>query len=608
MTTHATGVREQLTALYAAAVARVEPAAMVQRYLRLEGDTLSVIGVDGTEPVRVDLRRFRTVRLLGVGKAAVAMAHGVEAVLGARLKGGLVVAPHPAGTDADPHGHASTGAATAAPAAGAAIATGAGSGAADSGTRASPPPPGAGATPATEAGSAAGGRGIPPRPTPTSARGAGSPAANAGSAARATGPAAARSNAPSTPAAGRPEGSLRQALPATGGTPSTPVAAGRPEDSRLSPPPAGRTGGPTAVHLQRTRVLTAAHPVPDAASVAAGEAFAAACRQATADTLLITVVSGGGSALLAAPYAGAGHRLTLADKQETTRLLLASGATIGELNCVRKHLSGLKGGRAAALMYPAASLNLILSDVVGDRLDTIASGITAPDSTSFADAVAILDRYRLTGQVPAAVRTLLAAGAAGTVEDTPGPEHPAFEQTRNLLLGSGRAAVEAAADAARSAGFNTRILSTQLIGEAREVAKVFASLARDVRDRRLDLGPPACILAGGETTVTVTGSGTGGRCQEMALAFMGELANDPEPPPAAFLAAGTDGIDGPTDAAGAFADPQTSAAATARRLEPGAFLASNDSYGFFSPCEALFKPGPTGTNVADLYLLVVLDR
>ena len=608
MTPHPTGVREQLAALYAAAVARVEPAAMVQRHLRVDGDTLSVIGVDGTEPVRVDLRRFRTVRLLGVGKAAVAMAHGVEAVLGARLEGGLVVAPHPAGSDAGPHGHASTGAATAAPAAGAAIATGAGSGAADSGTRASPPPPGAGATPATEAGSAAGSRGIPPRPTPTSARGAGSPAANAGSAARATGPAAARSDAPgAAPAAGRWEGSLRQAPPVTGGTPSTPPAAGRPEDSP-PPLPGGRSGEPTALHLQRTRVLTAAHPVPDAASVAAGEAFAAECRRATGDTLLITVVSGGGSALLAAPYAGAGHRLTLADKQETTRLLLASGATIGELNCVRKHLSGLKGGRAAALMHPAASLNLILSDVVGDRLDTIASGLTAPDSTSFADAVAILDRYRLTGQVPAAVRTLLAAGAAGTVEDTLGPEHPAFEQTRNLLLGSGRTAVEAAAAAARAAGFNTRILSTQLIGEAREVAKLFASLARDVRDRRLDLAPPACILAGGETTVTVTGSGTGGRCQEMALAFMGELANDPEPPPAAFLAAGTDGIDGPTDAAGAFADPQTSAAAAARRLEPGAFLASNDSYGFFSPCEALFKPGPTGTNVADLYLLVVLDR
>ena len=499
MTPHPTGVREQLAALYAAAVARVEPAAMVQRHLRVDGDTLSVIGVDGTEPVRVDLRRFHAVRLLGVGKAAVAMAHGVEAVLGARLEGGLVVAPHPAGSGAGPHGHAPTGAATAAPAA----------------------------------------------------------------------------------------LHLQRTRVLTAAHPVPDAASVAAGEARLSPPPAGRTGGPTAVHLQRTRV-------------------AAECRRATGDTLLITVVSGGGSALLAAPYAGADHRLTLADKQETTRLLLASGATIGELNCVRKHLSGLKGGRAAALMHPAASLNLILSDVVGNRLDTIASGITAPDSTSFANAVAILDRYRLTGQVPAAVRTLLAAGAAGTVEDTPGLEHPTFEQTRNLLLGSGRAAVEAAAAAARSAGLNTRILSTQLIGEAREVAKVFAALARDVRDRRLDLAAPACILAGGETTVTVTGSGTGGRCQEMALAFMGELANDPEPLPAAFLAAGTDGIDGPTDAAGAFADPQTSAAGAARRLDPHAFLARNDSYGFFAQCEALFQPGPTGTNVADLYLLVVL--
>ena len=358
---------------------------------------------------------------------------------------------------------------------------------------------------------------------------------------------------------------------------------------------AGSGGG-----LRRIRLLEAGHPVPDADSAAAGRALAAECRRATADTLLISVVSGGGSALLAAPADGVG----LADKQETTRLLLAAGATIGELNCVRKHLSALKGGRMAALMYPAHSLNLILSDVVGDRLDTIASGITAPDLTSFADAAEILRRYALWQAVPVAVRGILEAGIAGALEDTPAPDHPAFARARNVLLGSGRAAVAAAADAARGAGYDTLVLATQLTGEAREVAKVFYALARDLRSGRLALRLPACVVAGGETTVTVTGSGRGGRCQEMALAFLAEMAEDSDPPlGATLLAAGTDGNDGPTDAAGAFADD--AALAAAATFDPRAALADSDSYHFCKDCSALFQPGPTNTNVADLYLLTV---
>ena len=352
--------------------------------------------------------------------------------------------------------------------------------------------------------------------------------------------------------------------------------------------------------LRRIRLLEAGHPVPDADSAAAGRALAAECRRATADTLLISVVSGGGSALLAAPAEG----VSLADKQETTRLLLAAGATIGELNCVRKHLSALKGGRMAALMYPAHSLNLILSDVVGDRLDTIASGITAPDLTSFADAAANLRRYALWQAVPAAVCGVLEAGIAGALEDTPAPDHPAFARARNVLLGSGRAAVAAAADAARGAGYDTLVLATQLTGEAREIAKVFYALARDLRSGRLALRLPACVVAGGETTVTVTGSGRGGRCQEMALAFLAEMAADSDPPlGATLLAAGTDGNDGPTDAAGAFADG--AALAAAATFDPRAALAENDSYHFCKDCSALFQPGPTNTNVADLYLLTV---
>ena len=196
------------------------------------------------------------------------------------------------------------------------------------------------------------------------------------------------------------------------------------------------------------------------------------------------------------------------------------------------------------------------------------------------------------------------AGVAGAIEDTPGAGHPAFARVRNVLLGSGRTAVEAAAEASRAAGYDTLVLATQLTGEAREIAKVFYALARDLRSGRLALRLPACVVAGGETTVTVTGGGRGGRCQELALAFLAEMAADTDPPlGATLLAAGTDGNDGPTDAAGAFADGTALAAAAA--LDPGAALADNDSYAFCKACAALFQPGPTNTNVADLYLLTV---
>ena len=444
--------RAALAAFFAAGVKRVDPEAMVAARLRLQGGTLVVDAGGG--PLSVDLEQFRALRLLAVGKAAGAMARGVEALLGERIGGGVAVTKR---------GHERRG------------------------------------------------------------------------------------------------------------------------------------GG-----LRRIRLLEAGHPVPDRDSVAAGRALAAECRDAGADTLLISVLSGGGSALLAAPAAG----VTLADKQETTRLLLAAGATIGELNCVRKHLSALKGGRLAELMYPAHSLNLILSDVVGDRLDIIASGITAPDPTTFADAAATLRRYGLWEAAPAAVRGVLEAGLAGALADTPGAAHPAFARTRNVLLGSGRAAVAAAADAARGAGYDTLVLTTQLTGEAREIAKVFYGMARDLRSGRLALRLPACVVAGGETTVTVTGSGRGGRCQELAAAFLAELAADSDPPlGATLLAAGTDGNDGPTDAAGAFADAAALAAGGAS--DPRAALAGNDSYHFCQACSALFQPGPTNTNVADLYLLTV---
>ena len=444
--------RARLVAWYDAAVRRVDPQAMVTGRVGFEGSALVASGDGG--PVRVDLDQFREVRLIGVGKAAVAMGRGVEELLGERLTGGVVVTKL---------GHAGAG-------------------------------------------------------------------------------------------------------------------------------------------LRRARLLEAEHPVPGELSAAAGRAIAAECRRAGADTLLIGVISGGGSALLTAPAEG----LTLADKQETTRLLLAAGATIGEVNCVRKHLSALKGGRMAELIHPATSVNLILSDVVGDRLDTIASGITAPDPTTYADADAILRRYDLRRAVPAAVRARIDAGRTGAIAETPKPGHRVFAATHNLLLGSGRSAVAAAAAAARAAGYDTLVLSTQLTGEAREIAAVFYALARDLRSGRLAPRLPACIVAGGETTVTVTGNGNGGRCQEMALAYLVRMAEDSDPPRSAtFLAAGTDGNDGPNDAAGAFADAEAITAANG--LDLRAALANNDSHGFGAAAGTLFEPGPTNTNVADLYLLTV-DR
>ena len=290
-----------------------------------------------------------------------------------------------------------------------------------------------------------------------------------------------------------------------------------------------------------------------------------------------------------------------------TSALLASGGTIHELNCARKHLSDIKGGRLAAALAPATSLNLILSDVVGDRLDTIASGLTAPDTTTFDDALAILDRHATDQRrFPPAALELLRAGARGEIEESPGADHPAFSRVHNVLVGSGLAAAGAAADAIHSAGVTPLVLATQLTGEAREVARVLYAFGRDIADRGIPAPTPVCLILGGETTVTVRGDGTGGRCQEMALAYLVQALADDAPPPHTFLAAGTDGNDGPTDAAGAFVDRRLVAAAR----DAGGIAAAhralerNDSYAYLRALDALFMPGPTNTNVADLYLLL----
>jgi len=358
--------------------------------------------------------------------------------------------------------------------------------------------------------------------------------------------------------------------------------------------------------LSRIELVEAGHPTPDDNGVAAARRIAALAESADARTLVLILISGGGSALLCAPAETGEGAPTLADKQAVTAALLASGAAIGEINCVRKHLSALKGGGLLRRLAPARSLALILSDVVGDRLDVIASGLTAPDPTTFAEALAVLDRYRLRDRVPEAVRQRLEQGAVGAVPETVKPGDPVLALATNCLIGTNRAALIAACAEAQARGYRPLPLTTTLTGEACEVAKVLYAMARDIRDHGLLAAPPVCLVAGGETTVTVTGPGQGGRNQELALAFLAEIERDPRRGEGLWLLSGaTDGGDGPTDAAGAYAATEVLERAQAAGLSVAAALRANDSYRFFATTGDLLKTGPTLTNVCDLHMILV---
>ena len=355
-------------------------------------------------------------------------------------------------------------------------------------------------------------------------------------------------------------------------------------------------------------ILEAGHPVPDENSVRGAQAVADCAARATERDLVVCLISGGGSALLTLPVPG----LTLPDLQALTGALLRSGATINELNTVRKHCSRIKGGNLARLVAPARLVTLILSDVVGDPLDVIASGPTVPDPTTVADARSVLERYDI------------AETRNSFLQETPKPGDPAFERVQNVVVGSNRLAALAAVEKARQLGFNTLLLSTYVEGEAREVAKVAAALAKGVRAHGDPLPPPACLVWGGETTVTIRGEGKGGRNQELALAAALALEGWPG---VLVMALATDGTDGPTDGAGAVVTGETVARAQALGLDPRAALEANDSYPFFdtlgkapplsSPLRlrsgqaphpqggGLIRTGPTGTNVNDLLFVLV---
>ncbi|HHB90464.1 MAG TPA: glycerate kinase [Anaerolineae bacterium] len=349
-------------------------------------------------------------------------------------------------------------------------------------------------------------------------------------------------------------------------------------------------------------VVEAAHPVPDAQGVAAARRAVEMAAALTENDLLITLISGGGSALLTLPASG----LTLTDLQRTTDLLLASGATIHEINAVRKHLSQVKGGQLARLASPARVLSLILSDVIGNPLDVIASGPTAPDPTTWADAWAVIQKYALETAIPPAVRERLQAGLAGQVPDTPKPGDPLFRRVHNVIIGDNAIAAEAARKEAENQGFHAAILSTFVQGEAREVAQVLVALGREIVAHGRPLSPPACLILGGETTVTLRGDGKGGRNQELALAAGIALAQIPEADPILIISLGTDGTDGPTDAAGGLADATTVARGRALGLDAQAYLAQNNSYPYLQAVHDLVITGPTRTNVNDLMFIFVL--
>lgn len=349
--------------------------------------------------------------------------------------------------------------------------------------------------------------------------------------------------------------------------------------------------------LQRIRVAEASHPLPDHRGEEAARWLVGLLREATEGDLVVCLVSGGGSALL--PLVAEG--LTLEDEVRTTDLLLRSGATIVEVNAVRKHLSAVKGGWLARIAAPATVVALVLSDVPGGRLDAVASGPLAPDPTTYHDALTVLRRYGLGERVPERVRRHLERGAAGEIPETPKPGDPAFQRVQTVVVGSVAQAADAATERAQALGYHTLVLTTDLEGEAREVGRVVAALAREEARADRPVLRPACLVLGGETTVRVRGSGRGGRNQELALSAALGLVGAQNVLVVSFA---TDGTDGPTDAAGGVADGTTAERARLIGYDLRRSLEENDAYPCLDAVGDLLRTGPTRTNVNDLVLVL----
>lgn len=350
--------------------------------------------------------------------------------------------------------------------------------------------------------------------------------------------------------------------------------------------------------LNHIHIAEAGHPVPDENSVRAAVRILEMAGRAGAEDLVICLISGGASALMPLPAPG----ISLVEKQAVNRLLLTCGTNIHETNTVRKHLSAIKGGQLAKAAHPATLLSLILSDVVGDDLDVIGSGPTVADTTTFADCGDIIARHHLAEAIPPAVAARIRAGMAGKVAETPKPGEAFFARSRQVVVGSNLEAARAAMARAQAMGFNVLMLSAMITGDTAAAAQLHGAIAREVVRSGLPVPPPACIISGGETTVAVTGSGTGGRNQEFALHAALAIDGAGE---VVILSAGTDGTDGPTDAAGAVVDTETIGRARSLGLDPRGRLAQNDSYPFFKTLGDLLITGPTRTNVMDLRIVLV---
>ncbi len=348
----------------------------------------------------------------------------------------------------------------------------------------------------------------------------------------------------------------------------------------------------------RIDLVEAAHPVPDKNGVAGAEKLLKAAEEADKNTLVICLISGGGSALMTLPAEG----ITLEDKQRTTEILLGCGADIHEINTIRKHLSRIKGGFLAQAVYPATMICLVLSDVVGDDLETIASGPGVADEGTFGHCLEIIETRGIKNRLPKSVINHLTKGNEGLFPETLKKGNPVFEKVFHKIIATNINALLNAQKKAEQLGYNSLILSSMIQGETMDAASFHAAVAAEILATGHPVKPPACILSGGETTVTIQGKGKGGRNQEFALAFAIRIKDMEN---TVLLSAGTDGSDGPTDAAGAIADHTTVERAAASFLIPEQFLRDNNSYFFFDKISDLFKTGPTNTNVMDIKVMLV---
>jgi glycerate 2-kinase len=350
--------------------------------------------------------------------------------------------------------------------------------------------------------------------------------------------------------------------------------------------------------LERIQLVQGGHPLPDKGGIEGTKRILKLISNLKQNDLVICLVSGGGSSLFISPSPG----ISLKDKKELTDQLLRCGANIQEINAIRKHISQVKGGRLAQLAYPAYVVTLILSDVIGNKIDSIASGPTAPDTTTFLDCLKIVQKYKLKDKIPRSIYDHLNKGTQGEIEDTPKSGDPIFKKVKNFIIGSNSIALEAAKQKAEELGFNTIILPRPVSGDTTRAAVKHANLAKTVQEKGDPVSPPACLISGGETTVKIRGEGLGGRNQEFVLVGATKIAGRRN---MVMLSAGTDGTDGPTDAAGAICDGKTIKRALQKGLDPKQYLNNNDSYHFFQKLGDLLKTGPTNTNVMDIHLILV---